>query len=149
MTNAFDYIREKVPQAELLAQLAEEASELTHAALKLRRACDGTNPTPVSPDEALANLREEVADVMLLLEVLQLGMDAHLPEYYKTRNAKLDRWVLRLAGAEPERLYWKEDGPGWVCPACGYSSDDPYYLDKFCPGCGERIHFQNEREGGV
>ena len=100
MVNAFDYIREKVPQAELLAQLAEEASELTHAALKLRRACDGTNPTPVSPDEALVKLREEISDVMLLLEVLRLGGDVHLPEYYKTRNAKLDRWVLRLIAKE-------------------------------------------------
>lgn len=35
-----------LPKTEILAQLAEEASELAQAALKLRRALDGTNPTP-------------------------------------------------------------------------------------------------------
>lgn len=35
-------------KTEILAQLAEEASELAQAALKLRRAMDGTNPTPKS-----------------------------------------------------------------------------------------------------
>lgn len=35
-----------LPKTEILAQVAEEASELAQAALKLRRALDGTNPTP-------------------------------------------------------------------------------------------------------
>lgn len=35
-----------LPKAEILAQLAEEASELAQAALKLRRAIDKENPTP-------------------------------------------------------------------------------------------------------
>ena len=43
-----DVIREILPQEELLAQLAEEASELAHAALKLRRVYDGRNYTPVT-----------------------------------------------------------------------------------------------------
>lgn len=43
-----------------------------------------------------------------------------------------------------ERLYWDESGPDWVCPVCGHSCDDPFYLDKFCPGCGTRLHFQWE-----
>lgn len=40
--NVTDYLT----PAELLAQLAEESAELAQAALKLRRAYDGTNPTP-------------------------------------------------------------------------------------------------------
>ncbi len=40
-----------LPKTEILAQLAEEASELAQAALKLRRALDGTNPTPKSVEE--------------------------------------------------------------------------------------------------
>ena len=40
-----------LPKTEILAQLAEEASELAQAALKLRRALDGTNPTPKSVAE--------------------------------------------------------------------------------------------------
>lgn len=35
-----------LPKAEILAQLAEETSELAQAALKLRRAIDKENPTP-------------------------------------------------------------------------------------------------------
>ena len=40
-----------LPKTEILAQLAEEASELAQAALKLLRALDGTNPTPKSVEE--------------------------------------------------------------------------------------------------
>ena len=73
--DAFETIREKVPQTELLAQLAEEAVELAHAALKLRRIYDGINPTPVPAAVAFANLKEEIADVQLLMAVL--GLDQH------------------------------------------------------------------------
>lgn len=51
-----------LPKTEILAQLAEEASELAQAALKLRRALDGTNPTPKSVEECLENIQEEMAD---------------------------------------------------------------------------------------
>lgn len=44
-------ISDILPKTEILAQLAEEASELAQAALKLRRALDGTNPTPKSVEE--------------------------------------------------------------------------------------------------
>ncbi len=98
--DAFEFIREKVSQEELLAQLAEEASELTHAALKLRRVYGGTNPTPVKRSEAFSNLKEEIADVLLLLEVLHLGEHEHISEYYKIQRGKLDRWVQRLLEAE-------------------------------------------------
>lgn len=56
-----------LPREEILAQLAEEASELAQAALKLRRALDGTNPTPKSVAECEENLLEEWADVDLCL----------------------------------------------------------------------------------
>ena len=51
-----------LPKTEILAQLAEEASELAQAALKLRRALDGTNPTPKNVEECLENIQEEMAD---------------------------------------------------------------------------------------
>lgn len=47
-----------LPKTEILAQLAEEASKLAQAALKLRRALDGTNPTPKSVEECLENIQE-------------------------------------------------------------------------------------------
>lgn len=96
-----EYIRDAVPQEELLAQLAEEAAELGHAALKLRRVIDGRNPTPVRMSEAWANLQEEVADVMLCLRVL--GVEFHDPTIYRITEEKLDRWVGRLIDAEEAR----------------------------------------------
>ena len=93
-----EYIRTRVPAEEGLAQLAEEATELAHAALKMRRALGTTNPTPVSSLEALARLKEEVADVWLLLEVL--GIDGNPEEYERIKDYKLQRWVDRLQNAE-------------------------------------------------
>ena len=56
-------------EASELAQLAEEASELAQAALKLRRALDGTNPTPKSVEECEENLLEELADIKVAFTV--------------------------------------------------------------------------------
>lgn len=49
-----DAVFNLLPEEELLAQLAEECSEAAKAALKLRRARDGVNPTPVSEEKASA-----------------------------------------------------------------------------------------------
>lgn len=40
-----------LPKTEILAQLAEEASELAQTALKPRRALDEANPAPKSVEE--------------------------------------------------------------------------------------------------
>lgn len=92
------YIRDQIPEEELLVQLAEEASELAQAALKFHRVLDGRNPTPVRLSEAWANLQEEVADVLLVLHVL--GIEYNEPEYTVQMDAKLDRWVGRLREKE-------------------------------------------------
>lgn len=95
------YIREQLSQEELLCQLAEEAAELAQAALKLRRVYDGTNPTPTKRSVAYDNLKEEIADVALLLDVLDFDISVH--EMNRTMEAKLDRWCSRLkAAAEVE-----------------------------------------------
>ena len=92
----------QLPQSEILAQIAEEASELSQAALKLRRAITKTNPTPVGTAEAANLLEEEYADVQLCVE--------QLSEIYRPREAvvrvwkatKLKRWKERLEG-------WRND----------------------------------------
>lgn len=89
-----DLIREKVTQEELLALLAEEAIELAHAALKLRRTYDSSNPTPVKRSAAFANLKEEMADVGLVVTVLDL--DRYQPEIMRIEREKLKRWLNRL-----------------------------------------------------
>ncbi len=99
--NELNYIREKLDDCELLCQLAEEAAELSKAALKLRRVYDGTNPTPVDPYEAYDNLMEEVADVKLVLFVLKIGDNA--VDYSPRMKAKLSRWAGRLKGSEVGR----------------------------------------------
>ena len=95
LTSARCHIRDKVPRAELLAQLAEEATELAHAALKLRRALEATkNPTPVSVPTAVAATREEIADVMLLVSLLEL--DTAKDELQEIIDFKTLRWEGRL-----------------------------------------------------
>ena len=96
-----DTIREQVPQDELLAQLAEEATELAHAALKLRRVYNGVNPTPVKRQDAFANLKEEIADVWLLVRVLGWDSPIGRMEYERIMEAKLSRWLSRLKEVQP------------------------------------------------
>lgn len=57
-------VSEILPPTEILAQMAEEHSECAQAALKLRRALDGTNPTPKTIEECWENLKEEFGDVL-------------------------------------------------------------------------------------
>ena len=93
-----------LPKTEILAQLAEEASELAQAALKLRRAMDGTNPTPKNVAECEADLIEEWADVDLSLRVA-LGTDylyKYRTEVEGIELKKLDRWLSRLEAKENE-----------------------------------------------
>lgn len=119
-----DYIREQLSQEELLCQLSEEASELSKAALKLRRVYDGANPTPVKRSEAYDNLLEEFADVMLAFEVL--GFDPITVDQVcqKIRAEKLKRWYDRLKEAREENqkpltikdLIKMQDQAVWVQP---------------------------------
>lgn len=92
--NKTDLIREHLPAAERLAQLAEEAAELAQAALKLRRTLSNVNPTPTSYDKALNNLTEEIGDVLLCLDVL--GLPINSGNYWDAMKAKANRWATRL-----------------------------------------------------
>jgi NTP pyrophosphatase (non-canonical NTP hydrolase) len=85
-----------LPQEEILAQLAEEAAELSQAALKLRRAMDGTNPTPASRDAAMKHLEEEIADVTLCIDLIG---HVDFGNVNKIRDEKMNRWVSRLQEA--------------------------------------------------
>lgn len=97
-----------LPKTEILAQLAEEASELAQAALKLRRALDGTNPTPKSVVECEANLIEEFADISNVVDAL---CDAWFGDSFDSEcefwdaeleieDAKYKRWLSRLEEKE-------------------------------------------------
>lgn len=97
-----------LPKTEILAQLAEEASELAQAALKLRRALDGTNPTPKSVAECEANLMEEFADMSNAVNALcnawfgdSLDSECEFWDAeFEIEEAKYKRWLSRLEAKE-------------------------------------------------
>ena len=96
MNDNVEYVKEILPTEELLCQLAEEAADLGHAALKLRRTMDGTNPTPVPYEEAFDNRAEEIADVLGTLRALELTDCTMAAEYSRISAEKFDRWAERL-----------------------------------------------------
>ena len=83
-------IKQKVSEAALYEQLAEECVELAHAALKLARIKRGENPTPISSEEAMGAVMEEYTDLRLVAYVLEMGWDIEMFEQ------KLLRWNKRL-----------------------------------------------------
>lgn len=103
-------ISDILPETEILAQLAEEASELAQAALKLRRALDGKNPTPKSVEECLENIQEEMADVFVCLTMFGksaerdgiLIYNRYMEKVIKIEYEKEARWLSRLEAKENE-----------------------------------------------
>ncbi len=104
-----EYVLARVPLSELLAQTAEEAIELAHAALKLRRTLDSSNPTPVATVEAVVQFEEEIADLTLCNSIClgQLGYGLeNILALRPLEDYKLKRWADRLRAQEEET-----DGP--------------------------------------
>lgn len=91
-----EYILSVLSERELLEQLAEEAAELSQAALKCIRA-EGlsNNTTPISAGQARTNLQEEFSDVLAVAELLEL-VDCQ-------NDKKLQRWAERLGYKDVER----------------------------------------------
>lgn len=90
-----NYIDEHIPTAApLYEMLAEEATELAHASLKMARAYRGENPTPVTCMEAYKNLQEEWNDLCLVARVLSVTTD------YVYMKHKAERWIERLKEQE-------------------------------------------------
>jgi NTP pyrophosphatase (non-canonical NTP hydrolase) len=99
-SDRLEAIKRKIGKEEVLAGLAEEAAELSQAALKYRRALNGINPTPVTCIVADENLQEELADT--LLNAILAGVDtATVAEnLYK----KINRWCDRLEVDNEKRV---------------------------------------------
>ena len=88
------FIAEHIKAAAALEQLAEEAAELTHAALKYARIVRGENPTPVNLADAHDALTEEMGDVILCARVLMAQGVAFDNNAIAERKAR--RWVDRI-----------------------------------------------------
>lgn len=154
-----DKVIDYLDGTEILAQLAEEFSEGAQAALKLRRALDGVNPTPITVDDAASNLVEELADVIHCAAVFfgqELGEDDAgntfndvCDSILKIAGQKHDRWLKRLAENEEkildesDEVLIEQDCPHchndvvmvWDVEMNGYSAT--------CPFCGEELRLCN------
>lgn len=86
---AINEIQKTIPPAALYEQLAEECSELAQVALKRARKMRGENYTPRTFNEIDADISEEVADVILCIDTLDIGMD------HDIARMKLARWIDR------------------------------------------------------
>lgn len=103
--NYMDYILNKLDERTLLEQLAEEASELSQAALKLIRAKGlSENVTPKTEDGVMQNLAEEMMDCSIVMALLSLKdkkirTAVHHSEGV-SENLKWKRWAERLGYEE-------------------------------------------------
>lgn len=84
------YMLDKIGDAAMYEQLAEESSELCKAALKMARIIRGENPTPVTEMQARQDLIEEYTDVLLCADEFGLMWDEGLAEVKQERFKK--RW---------------------------------------------------------
>ena len=89
--------KEKIGEAAVYEQLAEEAAELAQAALKVSRILRGENPTPVTLGKAKDHLIEELTDVYVCCSELQINYDADI------FDSKVRRWMNRIEAAEHEK----------------------------------------------
>lgn len=94
---------------EWLAMLAEEATELAQAALKLRRTREpNALYTPKTEEQATADLIEEIGDVMACIENVgfQIGADEGLNEQMSDIILfKRMRLVDRMKDKKPQAYY--------------------------------------------
>lgn len=85
------YVLQQLDRRTLLEQLAEEAAELSKAALKAIRAEElSNNPTPTNASIAREQLNEEANDVVMLLEPLGI-QDSEIHVKFKW-----SRWANRI-----------------------------------------------------
>lgn len=65
----------------------------------------------------------------------------------KRLNEIVEEAERRLAAeaedAEPRKGKWLDDCGGVKCSVCGYTIDDPYYVEDYCTKCGS---FNGEEE---
>lgn len=86
-------IRAAVPKPALYELLAEECTELAHAALKVARIVRKENPSPANLFAAVFQTTEEYSDVHLVAEVLDIKPNTVIME------EKLKRWIGRIEKA--------------------------------------------------
>lgn len=134
-----EYIASKLSREDILCQLAEEASELAQAALKLRRAITGTNLTPVSENGANHTLNEEIVDVAVAVEAwfksVIIGIDEIGTDDIKSAlgvfaDVKITRWAQRLKAIEGANTNCAAVAPTDT-PTAGVKTRQEKFLEMF------------------
>jgi hypothetical protein len=154
------YVGDHLSTIGRLAAIAEESAELSKAASKLIRIYDGTNPTPVTEADALADLKEEFADTLLAAEAQGLTRDGafevlackaarwyhrvrgHVRDQANKRGPKTEAGPARRNPASPESPYPDGDESVLACPYCGsgeYLYNEDGDRNHFCGQCGQAI----------
>ena len=105
-TNVID----KIGEPAMLELLAEECTELAHAALKLARKERGENPTPKSMEECQNKVIEEWADVIICLEKLTDLPWNKVERFEENYYMKQERFMKRLRVMERLQVMEKSDG---------------------------------------
>ena len=101
----FEHVVRSLDKRSVLEQLAEESSEITKAALKVIRAEKlSVNTTPITYEESMEKLIEEINDVRMIISLLKYKyteLDNTLPEDNDIiNNPKWKRWAHRLGYIE-------------------------------------------------
>ena len=92
-----DYISNNISELAVLMALAEEATELSKAAMKLARAKGLLdNPTPISVEQAEADLIEEYNDLLICVGVLNKMPSLTICVDVDLRKRKCRRWAERI-----------------------------------------------------
>lgn len=93
-----EYIKSRLSNRALLEQLAEEAAEVSQAALKLIRTMPNSeNPTPTTFNQACEDLTQELFDVVIAADILGLTLST---EAIKDDHPKIVRWAERVRAKE-------------------------------------------------
>ncbi len=93
VTYAGNMVLRNVNPVALWMQLAEEATEVAHAALKVARILDGSNPTPCSLSEKENAVAREMDDLWNLVGILGIQLNEQYQE------EKMQRWASRIEEA--------------------------------------------------
>lgn len=95
--NDVNFIREQVPELDVIDQLLEEIAELQIVCCKRKRALKKRNPTPMTAEEAWVGIKEESQDVLNVLCALGMfGFEDPEQNATERMKFKMRRWVDRV-----------------------------------------------------
>ena len=91
-------IYREVGLPEILTAVAEEASEVAQAALKLRRTLNHEfgNSTPVDFQKAVESFQEELGDFACCVNAAAVDHRIDMSKVYRTEKHKRLRWLSRI-----------------------------------------------------